>query len=91
MGISIIGKIILLAGFLDWKRGFKKDEYSHVATIVMQPNGKLGIIEALIKGVVINDLETRIKNSKDSIILCVLNDKSFALYKQFKDRFNKGK
>jgi len=69
---SIIGKIVKLGGFFDRINGFKPNEWSHIGTIIIQENGKLGLLEALTPVVVASDLEKRIKKCNDKMVLCKL-------------------
>lgn len=64
--------IVRLAGFLDRKRGAKLEQWSHVGTIILKEDGRLGLLEALSPTVVINDLEERINSTNEKIILCRL-------------------
>jgi len=85
---GVIGTIVKLAGFFDFKRGFKMEKWSHVGTIVMQENGRLGVLEALNPVVVINDLEKRVKSCKDKMVLCRLDNKSYCKLTANMDVFN---
>lgn len=71
---TIIGKIVKLGGFFDRINGLRMNEFSHVGTIVMQENGRLGLLEALKPYVIINDLEERINTCEDKMVLCKLDD-----------------
>lgn len=71
---TLIGKIVKIGGFFDRINGLRINEFSHVGTIVMQENGRLGLLEALNPVVIINDLEERINTCTDKMVLCKLDD-----------------
>jgi len=73
---SITGILVKLGGLLTLQRKQKLNTWTHVGTIVLQDNGKLGLLEALRPTVVISDLEKRIKTCKDQMVLKVLDNPS---------------
>lgn len=88
-GTSLVSWGVRLGGFFSLRDGFMKlSQFSHVGTIVLQDNGRLGLLEALQPKVIINDLEERITNCKDKMVLALLTDenrgKILANYEKFK-------
>lgn len=86
---SLVGFVVKLGGFFDKINGFKMNKWSHVGTIVMKNDGKLGLIEALEPIVVINDLQERIESCKDKMELCILKPHLRQLVKDNIEHFNK--